>query len=106
MKIAYDAAAKKAGGFPTQDQVIEAMKGAEFESFSTNVKMALGNGHQAITENGYGITKWDAKVGRAEAGEDQVLSGRLRQPARGRGERRVDQGRHEGRQVQEASALS
>jgi branched-chain amino acid transport system substrate-binding protein len=63
VKIAYDAAAKKAGGFPTQDQVIEAMKGAEFESFSTNVKMALGNGHQAITENGYGITKWDAKSG-------------------------------------------
>jgi len=63
VKIAYDAAAKKAGGFPSQDQVIEAMKGAEFESFSTHVKMALGNGHQAITENGYGITKWDAKSG-------------------------------------------
>jgi len=62
-KIAYDAAAKKAGGFPTQDQVIEAMKGAKFESFSTTVDMALGDGHQAITENGYGITKWDAKAG-------------------------------------------
>ncbi|KPK04534.1 MAG: ABC transporter substrate-binding protein [Betaproteobacteria bacterium SG8_39] len=63
VKVGYDAAAKKAGGFPTQDQVIEAMKGAEFESFSTNVKMGLGNGHQAVTENGYGITKWDAKAG-------------------------------------------
>ena len=63
VKIAYDAAAKKAGGFPTQDQVIEALKGAEFESFSTSVKMALGDGHQAITENGYGITKWDANAG-------------------------------------------
>jgi len=63
VKVAYDAAAKKAGGFPTQDQVIAALKGAEFESFSTHVKMALGNGHQAITENGYGITKWDAKSG-------------------------------------------
>ncbi len=63
VKVAYDAAAKKAGGFPTQDQVIAALKGAEFESFSTHVKMALGNGHQAITENGYGITKWDAKAG-------------------------------------------
>lgn len=63
VKVAYDAAAKKAGGFPNQDQVIAAMKGAEFESFSTHVKMALGDGHQAITENGYGITKWDAKAG-------------------------------------------
>jgi len=62
-KIAYDAAAKKAGGFPSQDQVIAAFKGAEFESFSTHVKMALGDGHQAITENGYGITKWDPKAG-------------------------------------------
>ena len=63
VKYAYDTAAKKAGGFPTQDQVIDALAGAEFESFSTTVKMALGNGHQAITENGYGITKWDAKAG-------------------------------------------
>jgi branched-chain amino acid transport system substrate-binding protein len=63
VKVAYDAAAKKAGGFPTQDQVIAALKGASFESFSTTVKMTLGDGHQASTENGYGITKWDAKAG-------------------------------------------
>jgi len=63
VKYAYDKAAKTAGGFPTQDQVIAALKGAEFESFSTTVKMALGDGHQAITENGYGITKWDPKAG-------------------------------------------
>ena len=62
-KIAYDAAAKKAGGFPTQEQVIEAMTGMSFDSFSTHVDFALGDGHQAITENGYGITKWDAKAG-------------------------------------------
>jgi len=62
-KIAYDAAAKKAGGFPTQDQVIDAMTGMSFDSFATHVDMALGDGHQAITENGYGITKWDAKSG-------------------------------------------
>ncbi|MFT6583158.1 MAG: branched-chain amino acid transport system substrate-binding protein [Alphaproteobacteria bacterium] len=58
-KIAYDNAAKAAGGFPTQDQVIAAFTGLEFESFSTTVKMALGDGHQAITENGYGITQYD-----------------------------------------------
>ena len=63
VKVAYDAAAKTAGGFPTQEQVIAALKGASFESFSTTVKMSLGGGHQASTENGYGITKWDAKAG-------------------------------------------
>lgn len=63
VKVAYDAAAKAAGGFPTQDQVIAAMKGSSFESFATHVKMALGDGHQASTENGYGFTKWDAKAG-------------------------------------------
>ncbi len=58
-KIAYDKAAEAAGGFPTQDQVIAAFKGMEFESFSTTVKMALAGGHQAITEHVYGITKWN-----------------------------------------------
>ena len=29
--------------------------------FSTTVEMALGGGHQAITENGYGITKMTSK---------------------------------------------
>ena len=63
VKYAYDTAAKAAGGFPTQDQVMAALKGATFESFATTVKMALGDGHQASTENGYGITRWDAKAG-------------------------------------------
>ncbi len=65
-KIAYDKAQAAAGGFPTQDQVIDALTGLEFESFSTNVKMALGNGHQAITENGYGITKYNEETGEPE----------------------------------------
>ena len=65
-KIAYDKAAASAGGFPSQDQVIAAFKGMEFESFSTTVKMALAGGHQAITEHVYGITQWnndDAEAG-------------------------------------------
>jgi branched-chain amino acid transport system substrate-binding protein len=62
-KVGYDGAAKKAGGFPTQDQVIKALTGVKFESFSTTVNMALGKGHQAVTENGYGITKYNTKTG-------------------------------------------
>jgi branched-chain amino acid transport system substrate-binding protein len=61
-KIAYDKAAAKAGGkFPTQDQVIEAYTGLEFESFSTTVKLQNAKGRQAVTENGFGISKYDKK---------------------------------------------
>lgn len=60
-KIAYDKAGAKAGRFPTQDQVIEAYTGLEFESFSTTVKLANAKGHQAVTENGFGISRYDRK---------------------------------------------
>ncbi|MEQ8817790.1 MAG: ABC transporter substrate-binding protein [Thalassobaculum sp.] len=69
-KIAYDKAGAAAGGFPTQDQVIASFKGMEFESFSTTVKLALAGGHQAVTENVYGITKWNAEA--AEPGVTDV----------------------------------
>ena len=69
-KIAYDNAAAAAGGFPSQDQVIASFEGMEFESFSTTVKMAIGNGHQAVTENVYGITKWNDEL--AEPGVTDV----------------------------------
>ena len=62
-KIAYDKAAEAKGSFPTTEDVIAALEGLEFESISTTVKMALNNGHQAITEHMYGITKWDAENG-------------------------------------------
>lgn len=58
-KIAYDKAAAKGGGFPTQDQVIDAYTGLTFESFSTTVKLTNAKGHQAVVENGYGISKFD-----------------------------------------------
>ena len=63
-KFAYDKAAAANGGkFPSTDQVIAALAGAEFESMSTTVRMALNNGHQAITDHVYGITKWDKEEG-------------------------------------------
>ncbi len=60
-KIAYDKAAQKSGKFPTQDEVIEAYTGLEFESFSTKVRLQNAKGHQAVTENGFGISKYDKK---------------------------------------------
>ena len=62
-KIAYDKAAEAAGSFPDEKQVRDALTGLEFESFAAPVKMALGNGHQAITEHTYGIVEWDDEAG-------------------------------------------
>ena len=58
-KIAYD----KAGSDATDEQLSDALRGITFESFSTTVEMSLGGGHQAVTENGYGITKYDDENG-------------------------------------------
>ena len=54
-KIAYD----KAGSDASDEALGDALRGITFESFSTTVEMSLGGGHQAVTENGYGITKYD-----------------------------------------------
>ena len=58
-KIAYD----KAGSDASNEQLADALRGVTFESFSTTIEMKLGGGHQAATENGYGITKYDADEG-------------------------------------------
>jgi len=63
-KYAYDKAAKANGGnFPSTDQVIAAMTGATFPSLTTDVKMGLSKGHQGVTGDMWGVTKWDAKRG-------------------------------------------
>jgi branched-chain amino acid transport system substrate-binding protein len=62
-KLGMDKAAAAAGGFPTQDQVIEHLTGMKFESFGGSVDMALGGGHQAIHNLGYGVTKFNKDTG-------------------------------------------
>jgi branched-chain amino acid transport system substrate-binding protein len=59
VKAAYDKAQRKAGRAPSVDEAVDAMIGMEFESFSTTVRFAIGAGHQAVTENGYAVTKFD-----------------------------------------------
>lgn len=59
-KYAYDKAAAANGGkFPSTEQVIKALKGATYPTFVGEVKMALSNGHQGVTEDRWGITYWD-----------------------------------------------
>ena len=82
-KIAYDNAAKAAGGFPNQDQVMKALTGLKFESFSTNVDMALAGGHQAITEHVYGLSKYNADTGEPGASDVVFFKGTCVMPPDG-----------------------
>ncbi len=44
---------------PTTEQIAAALTGLEWDTPSGKIKMALGNGHQAIQANAIGRTKWD-----------------------------------------------
>ncbi|HEX5091593.1 MAG TPA: ABC transporter substrate-binding protein [Burkholderiales bacterium] len=57
-KAAWEKAQAANGGKrPSQDQVIAAFERLSFESPAGKVDMAIGAGHQAITETAYGVTK-------------------------------------------------
>ncbi|HIQ04063.1 MAG TPA: ABC transporter substrate-binding protein [Anaerolineae bacterium] len=57
VKAAYEKAiAANNGQWPTQDQVIAAFEGLDFETPSGTIRMALGAGHQAIEPVAFGIT--------------------------------------------------
>mgnify|MGYP006178728619 CR=1 FL=1 len=60
-KYAYDKAGKKAGKFPTTEQVIDTLTGATIPTFVGDVRMALGKGHQGVTDDYWGVTVWDKK---------------------------------------------
>lgn len=59
LKAAYDKAAEEAGGFPSQEQVIQAFEGLEFQAVGSKIQMSLGNGHQGVSETAYGVFKLD-----------------------------------------------
>jgi branched-chain amino acid transport system substrate-binding protein len=66
VKAAYDKAAG-GGGLPDQEAVIAAFQRLEYEAPSGTVKMAIGNGHQAIQDVAYGIYRYDR-----DSGEPQI----------------------------------
>ena len=60
LKLAVEKAMKANGGKkPTTEQIVDAMTGLEWEAPGGRIKLALGNGHQAIQPTAIGITKWD-----------------------------------------------
>ncbi len=66
LKAAADKANKAAGGIPSQDQIMASLKGLEFNALGSTVKMALADGHQAISETAYGTYKFNKKTGKGE----------------------------------------
>lgn len=56
MKAAYEKAIQAHGRWPQKEELIKALEFLEFESLGVRVSMALGNGHQAIHPQVFGIT--------------------------------------------------
>ncbi len=67
LKSAWEKAqAKKGGARPTTEEVIAAFEGNSFPTPSTTVQMALGNGHQGITDTAIGTYKFDKTANKPE----------------------------------------
>jgi branched-chain amino acid transport system substrate-binding protein len=67
LKAAWDkAAAAKGGRQIAIDDVIAAFEGLEFEGPSTKIRMAIGHGHQGISDIAYGTYRFNKAEGRAE----------------------------------------
>jgi branched-chain amino acid transport system substrate-binding protein len=61
LKLAVEKAMAANGGKkPNTEQIVAALTGSEWDAPGGRVKMALGNGHQAIQPTAIGRTKWDA----------------------------------------------
>jgi branched-chain amino acid transport system substrate-binding protein len=66
LKAAWDKAAAKAGKRPSTDETIAAFENMEFEAPSGKIRMAIGNGHQGISDIAYGTFKFNKAEGKPE----------------------------------------
>ncbi len=63
LKTAVEKAMAANGGKkPSTEELVAAMTGLEWDAPSGHIKMALGDGHQAIQSNAVGRTKWDPEA--------------------------------------------
>lgn len=61
LKLAAEKAIAANGGKkPTPEQLAAALRGSEWDAPGGRIRMALGNGQQAIQETAIGRTRWDA----------------------------------------------
>lgn len=67
LKAAWEkASAAKGGARPSTDEVIAAFEGIEFETPSSKIKMAIGKGHQGVSETSYGTYRFNKAKGEPE----------------------------------------
>ena len=70
LKLAYEKAKtekdKTGEAKPTTDEVAAAFKGIEFEGPSGSVKLAIGDGHQGISETAYGTYRFNKEKNEPE----------------------------------------
>lgn len=60
LKAAWEkAAAAKNGARPSTEEVIAAFEGLEFQAPSTTIRMAIGRGHQGISDIAYGTYRYN-----------------------------------------------
>jgi branched-chain amino acid transport system substrate-binding protein len=61
LKLAAEKAMAANGGKkPTHEQLAAALKDLEWDSPAGRIRMALGNGHQAVQDTAIGRTRYDA----------------------------------------------
>ena len=72
LKLAYEKA-RKGDAKPTTDEVAAAFKGIEFEGPSGKVKLAIGDGHQGISETAYGIYRFNKEKNGPESSTSCVF---------------------------------
>jgi branched-chain amino acid transport system substrate-binding protein len=65
LKLAYEKA-RKGDVKPTTDEVAAAFKGIEFDGPSGSVKLAIGDGHQGISETAYGTYRFNKEKNEPE----------------------------------------
>ena len=105
LKTAVEKAMAANGGKkPTTEEMAAAMVGQEWDAPSGHIKLALGDGHQAIQSNAAGRTKWDADAKMVKLVDIVHFPGRMREPAAGHQVGGLDRRRLRRRQVQLTSA--
>ena len=84
LKTAVEKAMADNGGKkPSDEELVAAMKGLEWDAPSGHIEMALADGHQAIQPNAIGTTKWNANAGKMELVDVEYYAARCVNPPEG-----------------------
>jgi branched-chain amino acid transport system substrate-binding protein len=66
LKLAYEKAQKAGAKKPNADQIAASFKGLEFDAPSGHIKLAIGDGHQGVSDTAYGTYRFNKKTNTPE----------------------------------------